>query len=644
MSNVWDSNTPPAFTVQRISEDGSGGDFVRGMPTTRQNAVRYHVNSVTTNTASDKIAVKSSMTAVPVDYGVIELSWAWPEAYSTWEEVVIVRSGMGHPSTVNDGVVIFRTTKDDYQFYDADGNPLTITIEDSVLQPGRWYYYTLFFHTTVWEAVMYTEALTPRDFGHTDHLWDGVPEYYRWVDSRFRGDQGHLHQYLKMFGFELDLTREYVESWQNVYHFDDSPWPLLYQVGLNLGVGRDDGLGEIRTRSLISQINTLYDQRGTTAGIVGLVQAASKYETTVTSGRNLLLLPDDSEFTTGHGNWLLSEVGYAVPVYEAVGEALGRAFNASVTATHVTFTVSFKAVASGVATLTTTASHGFAPGNTIVVGGVDSTFNGTYPVIGTPTGTTVTFAVNSVNITSTATTGSVYAERNALPTRTADIGGARGHAYGAYLSTRTDDWNRVTGGNWVPNHHVVFQTLSTVGTLSSGITTTDFVPDSGHNVLNVLVADDYGTDTVTLTCGLGTSETGVELTPQHNGVPVEPNFRYGFTCQFKSVQGNTHASAVVGILWYDRNELLLADDSTNVPVTGDWQELSVYGLTVATAQYGIPYISMLNRNNGDDFKVMGCMFYEAGDAGTATPLAPDYYLTLGTDELIGVTSGKVIGG
>jgi phage tail-like protein len=642
MSNVWDTETPPAFTVQRITEDGAGGDFVRGMPATRQNALRYHAKSITTNTASDKIAVKSSMTAVPVDYGVVELSWAWPDAYSAWEEVAIVRSGMGHPSTVNDGVVIFRTTQADYEFYDDDGNPLTITIEDPVLQPGRWYYYTLFFHTTVWEPVMYTEALTPRNFSHADHLWDSIPEYYRWVDSRFRGEQGHLHQFLHMFGFELDLTREYVESWQDVYHFDNSPWPLLYQVGLNLGIGKDDGLGEIRTRSLISQINTLYDQRGTSAGIVGLVQASSKYETTVTSGRNLLLLPDDSEFITGHGNWLLSEVGYAVPVYEWVGEGLGRAFNASVTATHATFTVSNKALTSGVATLTTTASHGFSAGNTIVVEGVDAVFNGTYTVVGTPAANTVTYAVSASNVVSVATTGSVYAERNALGTRTADIGGARGHAYGAYLSTSAADWNRVTGSTWIPSHNVVFQVLSTVATATSGITTSDYAPDSGHNVLNVLVADDYGTDAVTLTCGLGTNEVGTELTPQNNGVPVEPNMRYGFTCQFKAL--NTHASAVVGILWYDRDQLLLADDFTNVPVTGGWQELVVYGLTEPTALYGIPYISMLNRNNGDDFKVMGCMFYEAGDAGTATPLAPDYYLTLGTDELIGVASGKVIGG
>lgn len=687
MSDLWNEVTPPAFTVQRVTTDGTGGDFVRGRPTTRQNALRYRAKSVTQNTASDKIAIKSSMTAVPSDYGVIELSWAWPEAYKNWTEVAIVRSGMGHPSTVNDGVTVFRAHNTttvvnelDYQFYDDEGNPLTITIEDKNLQPGRWYYYTLFFLTTYWEPVMFAEALTPRNFGHFDHLFERVPEYYRWVDARFRGEQGYLQQFLKSFGFELDLTREYVESWQETYHFDNSPWPLLYQVGLNLGVGKDDGLGEIRSRSLISQINTLYDKRGTTAGIKGVIEAASKYETSLSSGRNLMLLPDDSEFVQGYGNWLLSEFGLPYNARHVSALAQARAFNASVSATYITYNITNVSLTSNVAEITTSVAHNFSTGNIVTVFGVDAIFNGTFTITATPTTTTFRYALTGADIASTLASGEAHVERNTLVTRTANYAGAVSTAYDAFIRYTSPD-----------TRHVALTTLSSVGTVSSGITVSDVAPESGVGVLVVDVSDTFGTGDVSLTCGIGTADNGVEMSPRYNGIPVEPNIRYGFTCQYKYGSNgfigavNTQSSVTLGILWYDRNELLIGNDWYTVPVTGGWQEIVVYGVAPSTytsitfgeavgsafdarttgtlvavapapisaslrynspteAQYAIPYITVAERNSGDDFRMMGCMFYASGTAGEAAPLAPDIYLTLGTDELIGVASGKVMGG
>jgi hypothetical protein len=68
--------------------------------------------------------------------------------------------------------------------------------------------------------------------------------------------------------------------------------------------------------------------------------------------------------------------------------------------------VSNKALTSNVATLTTSATHGFAVGDIAVVTGVDSTFNGTHYVTGVPTTTTFTFAKENANVTSAVATGS----------------------------------------------------------------------------------------------------------------------------------------------------------------------------------------------------------------------------------------------
>ncbi len=73
----------------------------------------------------------------------------------------------------------------------------------------------------------------------------------------------------------------------------------------------------------------------------------------------------------------------------------------------ITATVTNKALTSNVATLTTSAAHGFAVGMTAEVSGVDATFNGSYTITAV-TSTTFSYAKTASNVTSTAATGTVY--------------------------------------------------------------------------------------------------------------------------------------------------------------------------------------------------------------------------------------------
>ena len=66
--------------------------------------------------------------------------------------------------------------------------------------------------------------------------------------------------------------------------------------------------------------------------------------------------------------------------------------------------VSNKALTDNVATLTTSAAHNFTIDESVVITGVDSTFNGTYTITGTPTATTFTYAKTNANVTSTVVT------------------------------------------------------------------------------------------------------------------------------------------------------------------------------------------------------------------------------------------------
>ena len=85
---------------------------------------------------------------------------------------------------------------------------------------------------------------------------------------------------------------------------------------------------------------------------------------------------------------------------------LGLVVEYATTVSTITKTVSNKALTSNVATLTTSATHGFAVGDYVVVSSVDATFNGTYLVASVPTTTTFTYAKTATNVTSAVATGS----------------------------------------------------------------------------------------------------------------------------------------------------------------------------------------------------------------------------------------------
>jgi hypothetical protein len=68
----------------------------------------------------------------------------------------------------------------------------------------------------------------------------------------------------------------------------------------------------------------------------------------------------------------------------------------------ITVSITNKALTSDVATLTTSAAHGLTVGMTIVITGVDATFNGSYRITTVPTTTTFTYAKVTSNVASTA--------------------------------------------------------------------------------------------------------------------------------------------------------------------------------------------------------------------------------------------------
>jgi len=108
--------------------------------------------------------------------------------------------------------------------------------------------------------------------------------------------------------------------------------------------------------------------------------------------------------------------------YAAVGAVFGDPLRptqptktATLTVTNVSKTVSNKALTSNVATITTSATHGFKVGQSVVITGVDATFNGTYTIASTPSGTTFTYAKTAADVTSAASGGTVASDPAQYP-------------------------------------------------------------------------------------------------------------------------------------------------------------------------------------------------------------------------------------
>lgn len=71
----------------------------------------------------------------------------------------------------------------------------------------------------------------------------------------------------------------------------------------------------------------------------------------------------------------------------------------------LTANISNRELTDNVVTITTDSSHGFSIGQSVTISGIDSTFNGVYEILTTPTSTTFTYAKTSANVSSTSSTG-----------------------------------------------------------------------------------------------------------------------------------------------------------------------------------------------------------------------------------------------
>ena len=201
------------------------------------------------------------------------------------------------------------------------------------------------------------------------------------------------------------------------YNLRDSLDALVYNVLVNKATGRYTGtsaadeatvngvdktaeatstLAAADIRKAVAKLRGANVQPKDGAFYVGMLHPDVSYDLrteAATSGANVWREPH-TYTEAGVGNIWSGEVG----VYEGVKFIESSRVEQARSATRA---VSNKALTDNVATLTTSAAHGFEVGESVTVAGVDSTFNGTYTITA-KTSTTFSYAKTASNVTSAA--------------------------------------------------------------------------------------------------------------------------------------------------------------------------------------------------------------------------------------------------
>lgn len=136
--------------------------------------------------------------------------------------------------------------------------------------------------------------------------------------------------------------------------------------------------------------------------------APSNMDITVTAGETGLI---DVALAELNALFIVDEPGWSpYVIVRNYAESASVTLNEAVETydpTTVPVSVVNKELTSNIATLTTSTDHNLEIGATVIVSGVDATFNGTYTVLNTPSSTTISYAKTAGDIALTSATGTV---------------------------------------------------------------------------------------------------------------------------------------------------------------------------------------------------------------------------------------------
>ena len=242
-------------------------------------------------------------------------------------------------------------------------------------------------------------------------------------------------------------------------------------------------------------------------------------------------------------------------------------------------TVTNKQLTSNVATLTTSSAHGANIGDTITVSSIDSTFNGVYYIDDVPTITTLTYGKIAANVVSTAVVGGSVSI--AVPISVFD---------GTHTVIETPTATTFTvslADTDMPTTTVTSATASVTPTVDIGT----YGPFPGNSDIDIYYStDDYSGKDVPNNSyrGYELRSVGEELDEYSDTVD---GFEYRVDC---------HIEYVGNIPVFTREFVLIPIDFPNPPAEGEVSPLSRFGADELVFEYPGNIIDVTMEENAED--------------------------------------------
>jgi hypothetical protein len=197
-------------------------------------------------------------------------------------QVMIRASNAGEPVTAGDGVLTTTITANSYRENYKDEN--TVYIKE-----GSWVYYSMFVlyqdssGDGFYERVATLSVQIPRNFNSTEDLWKRVPAYYRELDadyvvntSDYPYENGPLHRFIELFGWELDKIRTTIYDTMRINDpeviHSSAIDALANQTGIEF---TKNALGTAKLRAVLNSIGYLRRTKGTWKSIEEYISALS---------------------------------------------------------------------------------------------------------------------------------------------------------------------------------------------------------------------------------------------------------------------------------------------------------------------------------------------------------------------------------
>jgi len=233
-------------------------------------------------------------TAVPHDYGTINLSWVRPSGTITaWR---LVKNMNGYPTDQDDGSVVIDS---------ASGFPGT-AYSDINITPGAYHYYGFFVQVNdidnLWVAAGNTACLMLRNYDSASSMLNLIPNFYvnlaNNTDELQANPTGNLflNSFMAVFGWGIDYLRTQYDTYQNFNDAINIPLDDLYNLAAELGLDINPAVSPYTLRKAVFYNAVINKTKGTLQGLMTELSALTGYNANLWIGPNLMLSNDQSFF------------------------------------------------------------------------------------------------------------------------------------------------------------------------------------------------------------------------------------------------------------------------------------------------------------------------------------------------------------